>query len=86
MKAVLKLDGLCCANCAAKIENEVCRIDGVESASVSFVTQKLTINAPDDTMDAITEKASAIASRIDGDVTVKRIRRGGTRWTGSKGG
>lgn len=74
MKAVLKLDGLCCANCATKIENEVQKIDGVESASVSFVTQKLTINAPDDKMDSIVDKASKIAVRIDDDVNVTRLK------------
>lgn len=74
MKAVLKLDGLCCANCATKIENEVQKLDGVESASVSFVTQKLTINAPEEKMDAIVEKASKIAVRIDDDVNVTRLK------------
>lgn len=74
MKAVLKLDGLCCANCATKIENEVQKLDGVENASVSFVTQKLTINAPDDKMDAIVEKASKIAVKIDDDVNVTRLK------------
>ena len=39
MKAVLKLEGLDCANCAAKIENEVQRIPGVEEATVTFMTQ-----------------------------------------------
>lgn len=73
MKAVLKLDGLCCANCATKIENEVQKLDGVESASVSFVTQKLTINAPDDKMDSIVDKASKIAVKID-DVNVTRLK------------
>ena len=48
MKAVLKLEGLCCANCAAKIENEVKKIDGIEDATVSIVTQKMTINASSD--------------------------------------
>lgn len=74
MKAVLKLDGLCCANCATKIENEVQKLDGVENASVSFVTQKLTINAPDDKMETIVDKASKIAVKIDDDVTVTRLK------------
>lgn len=74
MKAVLKLDGLCCANCATKIENEVNKLDGVESATVSFMTQKMTINAPDEKMDGIIEKASKIAVKIDDDVTVKRLK------------
>ena len=47
MKAVLKLEGLDCANCAAKIENEVQRIPGVEEATVTFMTQKMTVEFAD---------------------------------------
>ena len=42
MKKTYLLDGLCCANCAAKIERGVAAIDGVTEASVSFLTTKLT--------------------------------------------
>ncbi len=74
MKAVLKLEGLCCANCAAKIENAVQRIDGVEEASLSFMTQKLTIEAPDDEMERVLEEATRVAKRIEDEVVVKRLK------------
>ncbi len=74
MKAVLKLEGLCCANCAAKIENAVQRIDGVEEASLSFMTQKLTIEAPDDEMERVLEEATRAAMRIEDEVVVKRLK------------
>ena len=47
MKKIVKLIDLDCANCAAKIENAIQKIDGVEKASVSFMTQKMTIEAPE---------------------------------------
>lgn len=74
MKAVLKLEGLDCANCAAKIENEVQRIPGVEEATVTFMTQKMTIVAPDDKIEAIVDEATKLTKKLEGDVVVKRIR------------
>ncbi len=74
MKAVLKLEGLCCANCAAKIENEVKKIDGIEDASLSFMTQKLTIKAPDSDIERIVEQASEIAKKIEDEVEIVRLK------------
>ncbi len=74
MKAVLKLEGLCCANCAAKIENKVQKIPDIEEANLSFMTQKLTIVAPDDKIEAIVDEASKIAKQIEDEVVVKRLK------------
>ena len=74
MKAVLKLEGLCCANCAAKIENRVQKIPNVTEANLSFMTQKLTIQADEGDIDSIVEEASRIAKRIEDEVEIKRIR------------
>lgn len=48
MKKVLQLQGLDCAGCAAELEEEISRLDGVSSASVSFVNQKLTVECNDE--------------------------------------
>ena len=74
MKAVLKLEGLDCANCAAKIENDVGKVPGVQEVSLSSMTQKMTLVADDDRMDAIIEEASRIARKVEGDVKVKRLK------------
>ena len=42
MKKKFKLTNLDCANCAAKMENAIKKIDGVRDANVSFMTQKMT--------------------------------------------
>lgn len=42
MEKIFILDGLDCANCAAKIEEAISKIDGVENISVSFMTQRMT--------------------------------------------
>ncbi len=74
MKAILKLEGLDCANCAAKIENDVRRLPEVEEVNVSFMTQKMTITAPDDKIEGIIEEATRIAKKVEGDVVVKRLK------------
>ena len=47
MKKKFKLVDLDCANCAAKMEGAIKKIDGVNDATVSFLTQKLTLDAED---------------------------------------
>ena len=74
MKAVLKLDGLCCANCAAKIERDVQKIKGVSEANVAFITQKMTIEAPEEEMERIVQEATAIAKKVESEVEVRRIK------------
>ncbi len=74
MKATLKLEGLCCANCAAKIETAVQKIPGVQEANLAFMTQKLNIEADDDKIEQIVEEATKIAKKIESEVVVKRIK------------
>lgn len=74
MKAVLRLEGLCCANCAAKIENEVKKIDGLNEANLSFMTQKLTLEAPESDLERIVDEASRIAKKIEDEVNIVRIK------------
>ena len=71
MKKTYLLDGLCCANCAAKIERGITAIDGVTNASVSFLTTKLVVEGEDDKMDAIIEEAMKIVKKIEPDVEIE---------------
>ena len=47
MKKSIRLSGLDCANCAAKMEEAVRGIEGVEAVSVNFLTQKMVLEAED---------------------------------------
>lgn len=63
--------GLRCADCALKIENEVSRINGVKSATLDFVSQKLTIDAEDkNKLQDIMNKAAEIALGIEPDIKI----------------
>jgi len=71
VKKELILEGLHCANCAAKIETQVKAIPGVQNAYIDFVSQKLTleINSPG-TIASIIEKASTIATSVESGIRV----------------
>ena len=70
MKKVFALRELDCANCAAKMEDAISKIDGVQSASVSFFTQKMTIEADEADFDKILKKAVKAISKIEPDCEV----------------
>lgn len=70
MKKNFKLEGLDCANCAAKIEKNVKKLDGVKDAMVSFFAQKLVLEADDETFDEIVKEVAALVHRVDPDCTM----------------
>ena len=71
MRKVFKLEDLECANCAAKMEDAIKKIEGVKFASVSFMTQKLVIEADDAIFDEVLAKAKKAVSKIEPDCTIK---------------
>ena len=73
MKKTYILEGLDCANCAAKIETGIRKLNGVTSASVSFMTTKMVIEAEDALMDEIEKSAFAIVKKVEPDVKIKRV-------------
>ena len=74
MKKIIKLEGLCCANCAAKIEEEVKKLRGVENASLSFMTQRLTMEVEEARVDEIMEAARKTAYKIEPEAEFKVLR------------
>jgi len=74
MKKIIKLEGLCCANCAAKIEEEVKKLAGVESASLSFMTQRMTMEIEDSKSEEIVEAARKISNKIEPEAEFKVLR------------
>ncbi|WP_026889433.1 heavy metal translocating P-type ATPase [Clostridium beijerinckii] len=71
LKKEILLEGLCCGNCAAKIERESNNIDGVKSALVDFISTKLIIEIEDSAKEnAIIDNVKRIVKRIEPDVNV----------------
>lgn len=73
MEKVYRLDGLDCANCAAKIERSVQQINGVENAQVDFISTKLTIVAPEKDIERVSEEAKAVINKLEPEVEVNNI-------------
>ena len=71
MKKVFKLENLDCANCAAKMENAIKKIDGVTDASVSFLTQKMTIEVEDHLYNEAIKMAVKACRRVEPDCKIK---------------
>ena len=72
MRKVFKLENLDCANCAAKMEDAIKKISGVNSASMSFMTQKLVVDCDPENLDAIMDEAEKICKKIEPDMTILR--------------
>ena len=70
MKKTYKLEDLDCANCAAKMEDAIRKIDGVTSASVSFIMQKMTIESADDRFDPILKDVLKTIRKVEPDCRV----------------
>ena len=56
-----------CANCAAKVEEAVKKIDGVNDATVNFMAQKLVLDADDARFDEILQEVIAVAKKVEPD-------------------
>lgn len=70
MKKRFSLTNLDCANCAAKMETGIKKIDGVQDATVSFLTQKMTITADEDRFDGIMKEVVSVCKKVEPDCVI----------------
>ena len=70
MKKKFKLTDLDCANCAAKMEDAIKKLDGVYDASVSFMMQKMTIDADDARFDEIMKEVVEVCKKVEPDCII----------------
>ena len=70
MKKKFKLQDLDCANCAAKMEESIKKIDGVNDAVVSFMTQKMTVDAEDERFDEIMDEVVRVCAKVEPDCQI----------------
>ena len=70
MKKTYRLEELDCAHCAAKMEEAIRKLSGVTGVSISFMTQKLTLEAEDEKFDEILQQAAKICRKIEPDCRI----------------
>ena len=71
MKKRFSMVDLDCANCAAKMETAIKKLDGVHDATVSFLSQKLTIDADDARFDDIMKEVVKVCKKVEPDCVIK---------------
>ena len=72
MKRSYKLQDLDCANCATKMECDIAKLNGVNSANISFMTSKLVLDADPGAIDSVLDEAQAICSKYEPDCLIVR--------------
>lgn len=70
MKKTYKMVDLDCANCAAKMEEAIKKIEGVTSASISFMAQRLSIEAEESRLEDIMKQAVKACKKIEPDCEI----------------
>lgn len=70
MKKKFKLTDLDCANCAAKMEDAIKKLDGVNDASASFMMQKMTIDADDARFEEIMKEVVEVCKKVEPDCII----------------
>lgn len=72
MKRTFKLQELDCANCASHMESDISKLEGVNSAKISFMTGKLVLDADDAAFERVLNEAQAICTSYEKDCVIVR--------------
>ena len=72
MKRTFKMIDLECAHCAAKMEDSIRKLEGVNEVSISFMTQKLVLDAEDARFEQILDEAAQICKKVEPDCRIQR--------------
>lgn len=73
MKTRFKIKGLDCANCASELERAINKVNGVERASISFMTEKLEIEYDESRKEEIMESIKKVIKKEEPDVTIEEV-------------
>ena len=71
MKKTFMLEDLDCAHCAAKMEDAINKLEGVNKATVIFLAQKMTVDAVDDRFDEIMQEIVKVCKKVEPDCEIK---------------
>ena len=73
MKVKFKIKGIDCANCAAELERAIQKIEGIDSCSISFITEKMVLEFADELEEKIMENIKKIIKKEEPDVTIEKV-------------
>lgn len=73
MKSKFKIKGLDCASCAAELERTVQKLDGVKSANISFMTQRMELEYDETIKEEIIQSVKKVIKKEEPDVTIEEV-------------
>lgn len=73
MKSTFKIKGIDCANCAAQLENAISKVEGVQSASISFMAERMVLEYVEQNKEEIMKKIKKVIKREEPDATLEEI-------------
>lgn len=73
MKSKFKIKGLDCANCAAELERAMQKINGVQSANISFMTQRMELEYDETRKEEIIQNVKKVIKKEEPDVTIEEV-------------
>lgn len=71
MNKTVRIENLCCANCAAKIERNINKLKDVNSAVINFMTLKLILDYKDGTEESLFPEIEKIAGKVERGISFK---------------
>lgn len=73
MKYNFKIKGIDCANCAAELERAIQKVEGVNAATISFMTEKLVIECEEENKEEVMKRIQKVIKREEPDCTIKEV-------------
>ena len=70
MKKIIRIKNLCCANCGAKIERGIEKIEGVKEVALNFMLQKIVLEVEEDAWERVAKEIVTIARKIEPDCEI----------------
>lgn len=72
MTKTYRLTGLCCANCAARMERLIEKIDTVQDVTLNFMTTKLIVEMDENAVGETEDKIMAAIAKVSKEVVMTR--------------
>lgn len=73
MKYNFKIKGIDCANCAAELERKIQKVDEVEKASISFMSERLVIECEENSKEEVLKKVKKLVKKEEPDATLEEV-------------
>lgn len=73
MKKVYSIEGIDCANCAAKIEDKINKMKNIEEVNLNFMMEKLSIEfkvSTDEDVEEIMDEVRKIVKKLEPDAVI----------------